>query len=86
MEKTMEQFAQTALDCQDACNLSGVVFAFAEAMKAICEQDHAENHGTRWKNAHPVAVLFASKIASLTRCDDVFSKAYDECIKLAGRS
>jgi hypothetical protein len=70
-----------ALLVQDACNLSGVVYSFAEAMKVICEQAQRTGQGTDWKNLHPVAVLFASKIAHLTKCEDQlnFSSAYDFC-------
>ncbi len=71
--------AKEALLCQDACNFSGVLFSFAERMRELCE--HPRNCGTAWKNHHPVAVLFLSKLNSLCTgdCCDVntFSNAYE---------
>ena len=70
---TYEEALATAYQVQDACNLSGVVYSFARCMDAVCEK-HRET-GTDAKNADPVCVLFASKIASLTKCEQglVFS-------------
>lgn len=70
---------QDAVEVQSACNLSGVVFSFARAMQAICN----ETNGTEEKNAHPIAVLYASKIASLTQCEnfETFKKAHVACTK-----
>ncbi len=52
---------------QDACNLSGVVHSFAAMMAKILAESRARKKGTDWANQHPIAVLFADKIASLTR-------------------
>lgn len=60
-----QQAAQTALDVQDACNLSGVVFSFAEAMHAICEEQQRLGKGTEWKNRNPIVTLFLSKLQDL---------------------
>jgi hypothetical protein len=62
---TYKEAAQAAIDCQDACNLSGVVFTFAEAMHAICEEGHRAGHGTDWKNTHPIVRMFLYKLTSL---------------------
>jgi len=85
--KSLKQLAQDAIDVQDACNLSGVVYGFARAMESLCE--HVSSSAER--NTHPVAVLWASKIASLTRCESdlsmgrsVFSCAYNACADLVG--
>jgi hypothetical protein len=69
-------------------NLSGIVFAFAEAMKKICEESNANKQGTEWKNTHPIAVLFASKIASLTHSEDIlkFGEAYNACCAEAAKA
>jgi len=63
---------QEALWVQDACNLSGVVHSFSTIMSKI-------KGSTEERNKHPIAVLFSSKIASLTGSDNglEFSKAYD---------
>ena len=67
---------QAAIDVQDACNLSGVVFSFAEIMERLCNTAHAEGHGTDWKNHHPIAVLFADKIAALAGTGDSSDSNY----------
>jgi hypothetical protein len=73
----MQEAAQAALDCQDACNLSGVVFTFAEAMQAICDEQHRLNEGTEWKNSHPVVTLFLSKLSELNMRQWPESAYYD---------
>jgi hypothetical protein len=62
--RTIRELAREALQVQDACNLSGVVHAFARAMSDLLK--HPECTGTDWANTHPVAVLYADKIAHLT--------------------
>jgi hypothetical protein len=62
---TYQQAAQTAIDVQDAVNLSGVVHSFAEAMSAISEYAWQNGKGTEWKNSHPVVTLFLDKLVDL---------------------
>ena len=78
---TIEQAKKDAIQVQDACNLSGVVFSFAQAMAAVCEEADRLGKGTEWKNNHPVSVLFASKLASLTHCERgvTLSNAWAAC-------
>jgi hypothetical protein len=68
-----------ALAVQDACNLSGVVHSFSRHMKTLGELEL----DTDEKNRHPVAVLFSSKIASLTHSEPLlaFNYAYDMATK-----
>jgi hypothetical protein len=76
---------KTALDIQDACNLSGVVYRWARIMERVCNEGYERGEGTEWKNSHPINVLFASKIASLTVCKPLqFDEAYDACLREAG--
>jgi len=76
-----------AVQVQDACNLSGVIFAFARVMQKICDDD---TKGTAAKNNHPIAVLFADKIHDMTVRKNAghsvmdFHRAYDECCDRAG--
>jgi hypothetical protein len=59
-----------ALDVQDACNLSGVVSSFSSVMSKIWEEARkVEGRGTKWVNEHPIAILYSSKIASLSGSD-----------------
>ena len=72
---------QCAIDVQDACNLSGVVFSFARVMQKLCDG----GLDTTERNTHAIAVLYASKIASLTNCEawPHFSDSYDEAKRQA---
>ena len=73
---------ENALLVQDACNLSGVVRSFSAVMMRIWSEARATgNSNTDWVNTHPIAVLYSSKITSLTRSEDgpVFGVAYDLC-------
>lgn len=82
--KTMREAAQSALDVQDACNLSGVVHSFSKVVTILREQ--RDCNGTTWVNEHPVSILYSAKIASLTGVAHIaegFEKAWDECTKLA---
>jgi hypothetical protein len=75
--KTIEELAQDSIDVQDACNLSGVIHAFARAMSNLREL--FPNLGTDLLNRHPISVMYSSKIASLTGSETftAFSRAYE---------
>jgi hypothetical protein len=80
MPRTINQLAQVAIDVQDACNLTGVIYSFSECMSDLRLLARAEGwEGTDKLNRHPIAVLFSSKIASLTYSESCveFGKAYD---------
>ena len=62
---TYQEAAQVALDIQDACNLSGVVHSFAEAVSAIWEEAHRTGKGTAWVNEHDIVTLFVDKLTDL---------------------
>lgn len=81
--KTMQEAAQKAILAQDACNLSGLVFSFAQMMELICEDDRKHGHGTDWKNTHPICVLMLDKMYQLARCENNFSRAYDAVKQMA---
>lgn len=79
---------QNAIDVQNACNLSGVVRSFSAVMMRIWSEARATgNNNTDWVNTHPIAVLYSSKITSLTRSEDgpVFGVAYDLCKREAAK-
>lgn len=59
---TIQAMAQSALDVQNACNLSGVVRSFAEITSAM-RTEHGMDTPTC--NRHPVCILFAHKIADM---------------------
>lgn len=62
---TLKEAAQSALDVQDACNLSGVVFTFAQVMQTLCDVDAKYHMSTSWKNTHPIVTLFLEQLANL---------------------
>ena len=75
--RTIRDLAREAIEAQDACNLSGLVHSFSKAMTDLREIARVEGwEGTDKLNRHPVAVLWSSKIASLTMSEDEFSKSY----------
>lgn len=75
--RTLKDLAHEALTVQDACNLSGVVHAFSAALSEL--RKILPSAGTAEINGHPIAILYSSKIASLTNSDsgEVFSRAYN---------
>lgn len=76
--------AKDAIQCQDACNMSGVVHSMSRHMTAIREE---QPMGTDDLNRHPVVVLFADKIASLANVQNLgnsaFADAMDGCRALS---
>src|SRR5712664_17795 len=86
---TIQQAARTALDCQDACNLSGVLASFKEIVhEVIWPEARRLGKGTEYVNAHPIVTLFLSKLCSLNRgyfeCDYLHASYACEAIA-AGR-
>lgn len=78
--------ARTAIDVQDACNLSGVLHTwsvFVSALRAYADKLH---RGTSWLNHHPINQLFASKVHDLSSMGLSetlrFGFAYDWCANL----
>lgn len=75
----MRRLADDALNVQMACNLSGIVHSFSKAMTTLREIAREEGwESTDKLNTHPVAILYSSKIASLTGSETSlnFSNAY----------
>lgn len=82
MDMTMKQAAQLAMDVQDACNLSGVVYLFSNILSDVLWPEARRiGLGTEWVNTHPIATLFIFKLMDMNRLDyeSGFSKAWDAC-------
>jgi hypothetical protein len=63
----MKDLAKDAIAVQDACNLSGVVHSFSKIMTELRVLAQEQGWSCTDKiNRHPVCILFADKIASLT--------------------
>lgn len=71
-----------AMSVQDACNLSGVVHAFSGVMPRIWQEVVRNGGGTDDVNRHPICIMYASKIESLTKLYDVaaFTAAYNAVV------
>lgn len=83
---TIQEAAQIAIKCQDACNLSGVLASFKEIVhEVIWPEARRLGKSTEYVNTHPIVTLFLSKLCSLTRgyfeCD--YLHASDACEALA---
>lgn len=75
---------ERAILVQDACNLSGVVHSFSRIVSKVHATLAVERDGkfsTDDVNRHPICVMYASKIASLTGCELSlnFNEAYKVC-------
>lgn len=82
-EKSDEQKLQpvdyeSAIHSQTACNLSGLIYSFANVIKRICTEARIKNHGTDWKNNHSICRLYAEQIYHLTNSKD-YNEAFTEC-------
>jgi hypothetical protein len=80
-----QEAARWAIDCQDACNLSGVTHSYDKAVSAVFEEAQKLGKGTDWINTHPIVTLFLSKLGSLNggyfECE--FGAAQDACERIA---
>ena len=92
---TEQEAAQRAIDVQDAVNLSGAVVRFREVVvDALWPAAAQRQEGTSWVNQHPVAVLFATKVAALAGVEPMdetsverYREALRQCQEIAsGRS
>ncbi len=82
----MKKVYRDAIDCQNACNLSGVVHTLSGHMPAIWDEVRAANGGTEELNRHPAVQLFVSKIVALTGgCYEPPYEAWEVCESRSGR-
>jgi hypothetical protein len=83
---TIQEAARLALECQDACNLSGVLASFKEIVhEVLWPEARRLGKGTEWVNQHPICTLFLNKLGSLNRgyfeCD--YLHAGEACERFA---
>ena len=65
---TYRQAVQSALDVQDACNLSGVAKSLAgPVMDALWIEARRTEQGSDFINTHPAVYLYLDKLTSLNR-------------------
>jgi hypothetical protein len=62
----LREAAQTAIDVQNACNLSGVLASFHSIVSdVICPEARRLGQGTDFVNRHPIVRVFLAKLADL---------------------
>jgi hypothetical protein len=66
---TIQEAAQTALDVQDAVNLSAVARSLVSVLDVLWTQAREEGKGTDYVNTHPIVTLFLDKLTSLNHGD-----------------
>jgi hypothetical protein len=82
----IQEAAKTAIEVQDACNLSGVLASFQRIVSDVLwPEAHKQKAGTEFVNQHAISTLFLSKLCSLNgghyACD--YLAASDECERIA---
>jgi hypothetical protein len=90
---TLQQAAQTALDAQNAVNLSGVLHSLNEILATVLWPEARKlGRGTEFVNNHPIVTLFLHKLASLngsecfcSACVGSYTRAVAEVDALAKR-
>jgi hypothetical protein len=85
--KTIKELAQNALHVQNACNLSGVAIGFGRAMVDLREtlESVREPSGTDDLRSHPIAIVWADKIASLTDTQELGNDRVMSAFREVGR-
>jgi len=76
---------QSAIDSQNACNLSGIVRSWSELLGRIWDEARERDEGTDWVNRHPINRLFVEQAAHLIgagspRNSDSYYEAHNRCI------
>jgi hypothetical protein len=74
MNKTIQLAAQSAIDVQNGCNLSGILNSLNEIVQNTLWPAARE---TEWVNTHPIVTLYLSKLASLNRVDCLCSDCFN---------
>jgi len=84
---TLADAAKAAVDCQNACNASGVALSMFEAARTI----RADADIKGGPNQHPIMQLFAYKLASLCISEpmdqtnqDIYTAALNACDRIIG--
>jgi hypothetical protein len=87
----LSKAALTAMEVQNASNLSGVALTFSKILTEVLWPAATElGRATRWVNEHPITHLFLDKMESLNRsqclcsdCMNRFATSHDEVDALA---
>jgi hypothetical protein len=85
---TLREAAQTAIDIQDACNLSGVLRTFDSVVSdVIWPEARRLGQGTDYVNRHPIVRVFLAKLADLNGLEYSWSaEAFTEVESIASEA
>jgi len=91
-QQSLQQAARTALEVQDAVNLSGILHTFTDIVtNVIWPEARRQGGGTAYVNQHAIVTLFLHKLTSLNGCEcfcsqciGSFSRATAEVERIAG--
>ena len=79
---SIQQAAQSALDVQYACNLSGVARSLDTIIQeTLWPEARRLERGTPFVNKHPIVAMYLLKMAELNGCGDTMHPAYEEAEK-----
>jgi len=76
--RTLKELATEALQVQDACNLSGVLHAWSRSITELrVLLEGQTGFSTDKLNRHPISVVWADKVASLTGTQNDTKSVFD---------
>ena len=81
VSQALRKVAQDAMDCQNACNLSGVSHSYMKALDVVWNEQKEGRlpPGTEVINRHPVLQLFLNKMALMSGAQFSWTTAHEEC-------
>lgn len=75
-----------ALNSQDACNISGMLFSLSEIQGRINHTSYKHGYGTDWRNRHPIVRLYIHHISFLCgNGESIDSSEYHACSEFCRR-
>lgn len=71
-----------ALNSQNACNVSGLIFSLNEIQQRINHTSYQHGYGTDWRNHHPIVKMFIHQISFLCgNGESIETKEYSACVE-----
>lgn len=80
-----KQIIQNAYDCQNACNLSGIINSWQRDIAILWTIAREVQQGTNWVNNHPANILYADKVSHLTNTQNFSSDIVYQAYQFAYR-
>lgn len=77
----MNNVYQTAIDLQNACNLSGLAQTLAQMTTEIWEEARENGEGTEYVNRHPAVVLMLAQMLALSTGEELNPQTYHDALE-----